>query len=196
MRPSSNATDHAESLRLIGKLTAGLAHDLNQTLGLIAGYTELSLRQLPRDAASTDLRRYLELAHRTALDGSAMLSDILRFARGEARTEAESISLRELLTNVADLTSVRWRDAARAEGREIHLHVDADEDASVLGWRQGLQHMFMNLVFNAIDALPHGGSITLWARRIDELVEIRVIDTGVGMPPRVQQRIFEPFFTT
>ena len=197
MRPSANETDKTETLRIVGQLASGLAHDLNQSLGLIAGYSELCLSRLDDGQLERDeLRRHLELVHRAAIGSGAMLTRLLRFARTELEPAREQIDMRELLTDVAELTAVRWRDAAQAEGRPIYLHVEADEAALILGWRASLQHVFTNLIFNAIEALPRGGAITLRVCRLSDAVEVQVIDSGIGMPPEVQERIFEPFFTT
>jgi CheY-like chemotaxis protein len=197
MRLSTDETYRAETLRIIGELATGFAHDLNQSLGLIAGYAELSLRQLADGRVEPDeLRHHLELVHGAAVAGATLLTRILRFARLGSEEPVAPVDLRELLTDVAELTAVRWRDTAQAEGRPIDVRVEADRDCLVLGSRPSLQHLFTNLIFNAIEALPQGGSIVLRADRLADAVEVEVSDTGRGMPPEVQARMFEPFFTT
>jgi CheY-like chemotaxis protein len=189
--------EQAETLRTLGQLASGLAHDLNQSLGLIAGYSELALGHLERaEIDRGELRRALALIHRAALGGGTTLARLLSFARREQEPAAEPIVLRQLLLEVAELTAVRWRDAAQADGRQIQVQVEAEPGAIVRGWRPSLQQALTNLVLNAVDALPEGGTIHLRARRQAEAVEVEVADTGTGMPPEVQARVFEPFFTT
>jgi CheY-like chemotaxis protein len=97
---------------------------------------------------------------------------------------------------VARFTAPKWADLAQAEGRPIRLTVEAEPDLWVRGWSDALLEALVNLVLNAVDALPTGGSIRLDARRSGDRVLIEVADSGIGMPPDVQARMFEPFFTT
>jgi CheY-like chemotaxis protein len=97
---------------------------------------------------------------------------------------------------VAQRTAPQWRGAAQAEGRPIGLKVETAGDTAIMGWPAGLREALTNLIFNAVDALPQGGTIRLTARRRGEQVAVEVADSGVGMSPEVQARIFEPFFTT
>jgi CheY-like chemotaxis protein/anti-sigma regulatory factor (Ser/Thr protein kinase) len=110
--------------------------------------------------------------------------------------EAERLDVQELLQDVARLTAPRWRDAPQAEGRPIHLSVNAAPDLAVQGSSPALREAITNLIFNAVDALPNGGSIQLIAKSQDKRVIIEVRDSGTGIPPNIQERIFDPFFTT
>jgi CheY-like chemotaxis protein/anti-sigma regulatory factor (Ser/Thr protein kinase) len=94
------------------------------------------------------------------------------------------------------LTAPRWRDASQAEGRPIHLRVQAEAGIAVHGSPGALREAITNLIFNAVDALPHGGEIVLRAKRVNDHAVVEVSDTGTGIPPDVQARIFDPFFTT
>jgi CheY-like chemotaxis protein/anti-sigma regulatory factor (Ser/Thr protein kinase) len=101
-----------------------------------------------------------------------------------------------LLHDVSQLTAPRWRNTARAESWPVDLRVEAEPVAPIIGSRSALREALTNLVFNALDAMPCGGTITLAARQAGARALIEVADTGEGMPPEVQARIFEPFFTT
>jgi signal transduction histidine kinase len=92
----------------------------------------------------------------------------------------EPILLRQLLVEVAELTEVRWRHAARATGRPIQVRVDADRLAIVLGCRAGLQDAFTTLILNAVDALPEGGTIDLRAWCEAQTVEVEVAGSGAA----------------
>src|SRR5205823_4701514 len=93
-------------------------------------------------------------------------------------------------------TAPRWRDAAQAEGRPIRVLVRAEGDVRVRGWRPVLRQALTNLVLNAVDAMPDGGTIELIAREEAHAAVVEVVDSGTGMPPEVRARAFEPFFTT
>src|SRR6185436_755095 len=139
----------------------------------------------------------LETITGAAISGGETVKRLLTFARSEPGAEAERVGLNRLLDEVAQLTAPRWRDAAQVEGRPITMHVAVEPDAAVLGWTAGLREALTNLVFNAVDALPEGGTIHLRARRVaNDQVAIEVTDSGTGMDRDVEARIFEPFFTT
>src|SRR5918911_198665 len=96
----------------------------------------------------------------------------------------------------ARVAAPKWRDGPQAEGRTIRLYVEVAGDTAVEGQPSSLRELFTNLIFNAVDAMPEGGSITLTARREGSRVMADVTDTGVGMSPQTKERVFEPFFTT
>jgi PAS domain S-box-containing protein len=188
----------SETLRTLGQMAGGIAHDLNQSLALVAGYVEIARETLAREGAPARAREALEVVSRAALDGGQTVKRLLAFARAHHAGELIDVDVAELLREVAKLTAPRWRDATQAEGRPISLHVAIDGTAPlhIVGDPVGLREALTNLVFNAVDALPHGGGICLGARRVGDWVEIEVNDTGIGMSAEVQARVFEPFFTT
>jgi PAS domain S-box-containing protein len=187
----------AEKLRLIGAMARGVAHDLNQWLGLISGYSDLALIAAAESAQDQPrLREILETMGRAATDAGMTVARLMTFARSEAEGPAEDVPLPELLARVGHLTAPRWRNAAQVEGREVALDVDAEPDAVIVGWPASLREALVNHVFNAIDALPEGGTIRLGAHRRGDEVVVEVRDSGTGMSAEVQARVFEPLFTT
>jgi len=133
---------------------------------------------------------------RAAYDGSATVKQLLTFARGGEHDEMQAIDIGVLLHDVEQLTAPRWRDANRAEGKRVTVRVVAAPGISLYGSQSALRELLTNLVFNALDAMPSGGTIVLSAAQHDSQVSIGVADSGTGMPPDVKARIFEPFFTT
>ena len=113
----------------------------------------------------------------------------------EAMDLRRTVDIGQLLHEIAHVTAPRRADLARA-GREIHLEVDAARGLLVAGWSHPLRAAVANLVSNALDALPSGGTIRLQARRERERVVVEVADDGVGMPAEVEAHCLEPFFTT
>lgn len=154
-----------DKLRAMGQLAGGIAHDLNQYLGLVAGHGDIALealRAVPPDIVRVE--EALEIMIGAAIDGGETVKRLETFARPAQDGPAERVNLGDLLREVAALTAPRWRDAAQAEGRPISLRVETEGDTTVLGWQSSLREALTNLVFNAIDALPHGGAIHLIAR--------------------------------
>ncbi|HEV8634098.1 MAG TPA: ATP-binding protein [Chloroflexota bacterium] len=186
-----------EKLRALGQMAGGVAHDLNQSLAMVMGYTDfarLCLGQMPPDLEK--LGRMLDVVTQAATTGGETVKRLLAFARPRQETPPEPTDVDTVLREAAQLTAPRWRDAAQAEGRQISLHVESEPGLVVDGWPAALRDALTNLVFNAVDALPQGGTIGLRARSRGGSVEIEVADSGTGMTAEVQAKIFEPFFTT
>lgn len=197
------AEQHAESLaradklRALGQMASGVAHDLNQSLMLIASYGQIggrSLEEEPLDRA--ELRETFTVMTQAALDGGDTVKRLLQFARTPSGGESLPIDLTRLARDVAQLTAPRWRDAAQADGRPIALTVEAVGHPVILGTPVALQEALTNLVLNAVDALPRGGAIHLRISQCADRAILEVVDDGIGMAPDVQRHIFEPFFTT
>jgi len=193
----SAALARTEKLRALGQMASGIAHDLNQSLMLIASYGDLARRALDREPLDReDLRELFATATQAALDGGEIVKRLLVFARGPVEGDKRFVDLAGLVQDVAQLTAPRWRDAAQVEGRPITLEVATTGHPAISGSPARLREVLTNLVFNAVDALPTGGTIQLAASVQDSQAIIEVRDSGIGMPQEVQARIFEPFFTT
>jgi PAS domain S-box-containing protein len=195
----------SEKLRALGQLASGVAHDLNQSLGIIAGYCDVITQALDRAPVELpEVRETLGMVAQAAMDGGETVKRLLMFARAHEEGERQRLDLGALLTDVARLTAPRWRDASQIEGQPIQVEVRVEGDLAIEGWPANLRAAFTNLVLNAVDAMPRGGLITLGARRVDPSpssgqaaeIEVTVADNGTGMPPEVQARVFEPFFST
>ena len=121
---------------------------------------------------------------------------VLTFTGGRADDEPQRLEVASILHDVAGFTAPRWRDAAQAEGRPIELRVKAQPGLFIFGRAAALREALANLLFNAVDALPAGGTITLAALQDGEHVVVTVTDSGIGMSAETKARIFEPFFST
>ena len=192
-----DALARSEKLRALGQMASGVAHDLNQILMLIASHGELARRALDQDTLNIDeAREMCVVATQAALDGGETVKRLLRFARSGLESNAQAIDLAQLAEEVVQLTAPRWR--SRDDGQPIVVWVEM-QDAKppvILGSAAAVREALTNLIFNAVDAMPAGGSIRLVVGERDGSAMVEVVDTGVGIPPEVQARLFEPFFTT
>lgn len=188
---------HGARLRSLGQLAGGVAHDLNQYLGLVVGYGDLALEALGRQQADLEgARDSVTTMIRAAVDGAEAVRRLLLFARPSADGPAARVELDEALREVAKLTAPRWRDAAQQQGRRISVDLEAEGETAIDGWASDLREAFANLVLNAVDALPNGGTIRLSVRPSGDRVVAEVADDGIGMAPETKDRLFEPFFST
>ncbi|MEP6718422.1 MAG: response regulator [bacterium] len=181
-----------EKLSALGELASGVAHDFNNTLAGILGRAQL----IQRTNDPEKIMRGLNIIIKTAEDGAKTVKRIQDFARQRRDHDFEPVSIDQILLDVSEITRPRWKDRAEASNIQISLDLQIRSKAKVMGDESELREVLVNMVFNAVDAMPDGGQLTLAAYDIDESVVIMVADTGSGMPPEVKSRIFDPFFTT
>jgi signal transduction histidine kinase/CheY-like chemotaxis protein len=181
-----------EKMSALGELASGVAHDFNNTLAGILGRAELMLRR----ENDPEIKRGLNIIIQTATDGGKTVKRIQDFARQRRDHDFEPVPVDQLLMDVNDVTRPRWKNRAQANNIQIYLNLQINSQASVMGDPSELREVLVNMVFNAVDAMPEGGQLTLSADEVEGSVEIAVSDTGIGMSPDVRSRIFDPFFTT
>ncbi|MGA9998200.1 MAG: ATP-binding protein, partial [Pyrinomonadaceae bacterium] len=183
----------ADKLRALGQLASGVAHDFNNALAAILGRTQLVRRQTTAETVT----RNLDIIQTAAEDAAATVRRIQTFARQSQGEEFELLDARGLLRDAVEITRTRWENEALMRG--LHFNVQLiDEGLSqyTLGSASELREVFVNLIFNAIDAMPFGGNITIYCERRGGQLQLRFADTGTGMSEEVRSRIFEPFYTT
>ncbi|MGH9872465.1 MAG: hybrid sensor histidine kinase/response regulator [Pyrinomonadaceae bacterium] len=181
-----------EKLSALGELASGVAHDFNNTLAGILGRAQLILRTDDPEK----IERGLNIIIKTAEDGAKTVKRIQDFARQRRDHDFELVTIDSILFDVSEITRPRWKDRAEASNVQITLDLQIRSKAKVMGDESELREVLVNMVFNAVDAMPNGGSLTLAAEDVEDSVVISVGDTGTGMPPEVKSRIFDPFFTT
>ena len=181
-----------EKLSALGELASGVAHDFNNTLAGILGRAQLILRTNDPEK----IERGLNIIIKTAEDGAKTVKRIQDFARQRRDHDFELVTIDSILFDVSEITRPRWKDRAEASNVQITLDLQVRSKARVMGDESELREVLVNMVFNAVDAMPNGGNLTLAAEDLEDSVVISVGDTGTGMPPEVKSRIFDPFFTT
>jgi signal transduction histidine kinase/ActR/RegA family two-component response regulator len=181
-----------EKMSALGELASGVAHDFNNTLAGILGRAELMLRE----SSDAESMRGLEIIIQAAKDGAGTVKRIQDFARQRRDHDFETVAVDQLLIDVNEITRPRWKDRAQAHNIHINLNLQVNTQASIMGDPSELREVLVNMVFNAVDAMPEGGRLTLSAKETRGSIEIAVSDTGIGMSPEIRSRIFDPFFTT
>ena len=181
-----------EKMSALGELASGVAHDFNNTLAGILGRAELLLAT--DDPAK--IESGLQIIIQTAKDGAKTVKRIQDFARQRRDHDFAPLAVDQLLFDVSEITRPRWKDRAEASNVHISLELQIRSNALVMGDGSELREVLVNMVFNAVDAMPKGGTLTLSAEESDGAIEIAVSDTGTGMSEEVRSRIFDPFFTT
>src|SRR5262245_59312434 len=181
-----------EKLSALGELASGVAHDFNNTLAGILGRAQLLLRTNDLEK----IKRGLDIIIKTAEDGAKTVKRIQDFARQRRDHNFEIVSIDQILMDASEITRPRWKNCAEASNIHIIVDLQIGSNAMVMGDDSELREVLVNMVFNAIDAMPEGGTLTLSTRTEADSVIIKVVDTGVGMYPEVRSRIFDPFFTT
>jgi PAS domain S-box-containing protein len=184
-----------EKLRALGQMAGGIAHDLNQALAVVSGYADLARETLLQGDVNEALDQ-LEIIAQAAIQGAETVKRLLTFTRHEEPGLIENVDFKQVLDEAARFTAPRWRDATQAEGRPILLTIAAEPGLRIRGLSYAVREALINLILNAVDALPYGGEIRLSTRSHGDRVTVEIVDTGIGMSAGVQARIFEPFYTT
>lgn len=184
-------------IETLGRMTMGIAHDFNNLLSGILGYTELLKASVDENESLDTQRDYLNTIERAALDGAALIRKIQQYIRREQQTQFEPIDLPALIHDCVSLTRPYWFNEPRRKGISIEVDLDLRDVQPILGSGTELREVFINLILNAVQAMPDGGRVGI-TTKVNEAgdVQVDVSDTGVGMPAHVRDRIFEPLFTT
>ena len=182
---------HAQKMAALGELSFGVAHNVNNTLTGILGRAQLILRN-SNDPAKIEAG--LELIIKSAEDGAHIIRRIQDFARQRPSREFETVAISELLKDACEMTRPRWE--SRSEFAPIRFALHGDCKAFINCDPVELREVLVNMIYNAIDAMPSGGEVRVTAQENRERVIVCITDTGTGMTPEVKQRLFDPFFTT
>ncbi len=190
-----------ERLRVLGQMASGIAHDINNAISPVALYTESLL--VNESALSDRGRAQLQTVQLAIDDVAETVARMREFYRpSDAGVQRRAVDLNQLARQVLDLTRARWRDMPQQAGVSIDVALDLGDLPSPVFVMEGeIRDAVTNLVINAVDAMPEGGTLTLRTRRTvmpdgGVRVQLDVSDTGIGMEPETQRRCLEPFFTT
>jgi two-component system NtrC family sensor kinase len=184
-----NQMAQTEKLASLGTLAAGVAHEINNPVGVMLGFTELLLDKIPKDSKEHEMLKTIE---RQGLNAKRIVENLMTFARQPAKQE-DFTDINQDITNVVALV----KNNLLTKKVDIDLRL-AKDLPRVRGDAGELQQVFLNLINNAAAAMPGGGKLTVITKTnpYTHMVEAIFADTGTGIPKRYADRIFVPFFTT
>ncbi len=192
----------SEKLNSLGTITAGVAHEFNNILAVIMGSAEV-LEGCSNDDKA--LKNGLEAIIKASEDGAEIVKSMLTFAKSELKvSDYIFVDIQYLIKQAVEFTMPRWKNIAQSKGLTYHIDtVDVRKAEEVFCNPTELREVFINLINNALDAMPGGGTITISTRSIsqadelkDDFIEITFADTGKGMSEEIRKKVFDPFFTT
>jgi signal transduction histidine kinase/CheY-like chemotaxis protein len=201
LRQTQQTVMQQERLRALGQMASGIAHDINNAISPVALYTEMLLEQ--EAGLSKRTREYLETTQRAIGDVAHTVSRMREFYRQqEPALVLSPVNLSVLVQQVVDLTRARWSDMPQQRGVVIESRLELGQNLpAVAGIESEIREALINLVFNAVDAMPEGGTLTIRTQATlgqaeKSQAEVHVTDTGIGMDEETRRRCLEPFFTT
>ena len=207
LRQTQQAVTQQERLRALGQMASGIAHDINNAISPASLHAESLLQREP-DLSSRARKKLLTIQR--AIDDVAQTVSRLRefYRQREPQLALVPVKLNQLVEQVGELTHAHWGDMAQQHGVAIEMKLELLPTLpAVMGAESEIREALTNLIFNAVDALPNGGTITLRTRLMNEgaaasqpafgaSVCVEVSDTGIGMNEETRRRCLEPFFTT
>jgi signal transduction histidine kinase len=201
LRQTQHTVMQQERLRALGQMASGIAHDINNAISPVSLYTESLLEREPN--LSERARGYLTTIQRAIDDVARTVARMREFYRErEAQLILERVDINRAVRQVVELTRPRWSDLPQQRGAMVDLRTELwDTLPEIMGAEHEIRDALTNLIFNAVDAMPTGGTLLVRTRLSaagdgEERVLIDVSDTGVGMDEDTRRRCLEPFFTT
>ena len=187
-----------QKFRTLGSLAAGVAHNINNRLTPVLGWTEMLQERLSADEAiaGDELKHALTVIHQGASDSVETVRRLQEYSRPARVKGPEAVQLRDVLEQLLALTRPQWDNEAARRGIRYEIDLKADPAPAVLAVASEVREALLNILENALTAMPQGGRLTLHVRGEDERAIVSISDTGKGMNPEVQRLAFEPFFTT
>ena len=184
----------SERLTALGQMAGGIAHDFNNLLQAILGYAQL----MARSPGNADVvRRGLDVIEKAANGGAETVRRIQKFARLRPDEPFVTMDLNQVVRDSLAITRPRWEEKKVKGGVPLQLELELGPVPVVMGRPAELNEVITNLVLNAIDAMPKGGTLRIRTRLGDHRhAVITVADTGMGMSEEVRKKVFDPFFTT
>jgi len=184
--------EDTQRLRSLGELSSGVAHDFNNLLGAILGRIQL----LRKRGYAPDVDAEMAVIEKAAQDGRETVRRIQEFSRTRTDRPFEALSLAGILDDAVEITRSRWKTESERRNVRVKIALECDKVPPILGSATELREVFTNLILNASDAMPQGGTLTLRCFRNGGEVHAEVEDTGVGMTEEIRRHLFDPFFTT
>ncbi len=190
-------TSHQERLRVLGQMASGIAHDLNNVVTPLIGFSQLLLEKEPH--LSNRGKQYLHHIIKAGEDIKNIISRLRQFYRkkNELDEQFTLVDINKIILEAIDLTKPKWKDIPQEKGINIEIDVQLSSITDTIkGIPSEIREALINLILNSVDALPDGGKITIKSKTQSESVVVEVEDKGTGMDKYTLEHCIEPFFTT
>ena len=196
LRTAQQTAIKQERLSALGTMAAGIAHDFNNALTLILGYSDLLLTNAKGRGVSAEITQ-LHAITTAAQDAAQIVRRLREFHRPDEGMETRVVlQLNALVEQAISLTRPKWQEQVRNRSVDVDIRTELGELPPIMGDPAELREMLTNLIFNAVDAMPLGGLITVRTKLDEGEAQLCVTDTGTGMDEETRRRCLEPFFTT
>jgi PAS domain S-box-containing protein len=197
LRRTQQQVVEQERLCALGQMADGVARDFNNSLSKMLGFTELLLTSPDKLRNTETVRDHLRKINTAAREAARDVRRLHEFYRPRRDTELlKVVNLNAVIEQAISLTEPNWKGPTHANGAGIQIRTDLQPKISVFGDEVELRDVLSQLIVNAVDAMPHGGAITIHTSGQGGIVRLRLSDTGTGMSEKVRQHCFEPFFST
>ncbi len=187
-----------QKFRTLGSLAAGVAHNINNRLTPVLGWTEMLLERLAAGEGIEpgELGHALQVIHQGAGDSVGTVRRLQEYARPARVKGPEAVQLREVVEQLLALTRPQWDNEAARRGVRYEIDLRIEPAPAILAVASEIREALLNILENAFAAMSDGGRLTIEVRGRDDEAIVVISDTGRGMSPEVQRLAFEPFFTT
>jgi signal transduction histidine kinase/ActR/RegA family two-component response regulator len=197
LRETQQQVLQQERLHALGTMASGVTHDFNNALSVIIGFGEMALNECEKQSDAGKLEQYLSSILIAALDGAKVVTRLREFYRVGGHEEPRArVDLNALIEQAISITQPRWKSQSQGGGVKIGIKTELGDVSPAAGDAAELREALANLIFNAVDAMPGGGTITLRTRAEEDRVVVEICDSGIGMSKEVQRKCLDPFFTT
>jgi signal transduction histidine kinase/DNA-binding response OmpR family regulator len=182
----------SERIRALGELATGVAHNFNNLLSGILGHTQMLLSK----SLDTATSERLQIIEKLVLDGSEVVKRIQEFTRIRTTKDFSAVNIKDIINDVVRMTESKWSGESNIPKITLRVDTDSMEIPIVEGNASELREVFIDILFNAVDAMLKGGELTIQAKSGGKSVFVTFFDTGEGMSEETKKRVFDPFFTT
>lgn len=197
LRATQQQIIQRERMHALGRMANGIAHDFNNALAPILGFSELLLMKPETITDAKKVRNYVEMIHSAAQDSAKVVSRLREFYRYRDENEVfASVVINDVVLQAISITQPRWKDQALAMGVNIDIRTEMGDVPTVPGNESELRDLLVNLIFNAVDAIPKRGTVTIRTEVQGRWLVLTVSDDGIGMSAEIRARCLEPFFST